>query len=208
MSYHDLWSILANWKPEFTVKEFTSVFASPDPNKVLHDMSKKAFIENTGWGKYRVNSPKEYISRKTNIAKAYELVKEAGRTYALTDVDAVFFWTRGGYQADRFFGFYPIHIAVSRRQVAGWKKFFHARGHRVVIENEPVHETMFGLFYVLHPRDRFRAENVEGSSVISLRETVEFCKEKIFTYQPALEMLDEMYSLKLGVKYREEKTNF
>jgi hypothetical protein len=208
MSYHDLWSILANWKPEFTVKEFTSVFASPDPNKVLHDMSKKGFIENTGWGKYKVNSPKEYINRKTNVVKAYELVKEAERKHAFTDADAVFFWTRGGYQVDRFFGFYPIHIAVNRHELGAWKKFFHSRKQRFVVEKEPMHETMFGLFYVLYPRDRFRAEEVEGSTVMPLKETVEFCKKNIFTYQPALEMLDEMYGLKLKVKYREEKTNF
>lgn len=208
MSYHDLWSILVNWKPMFTVKEFTSVFASPDPNKVLHDMSRKGFIERVGWGRYRVNSPKEYISRKTNIVKAYELVKEGGRKYAFTEADAVFFWTRGGYQADRFFGFYPIHIAVNRHELRAWKKFFHTRKQRVIVENEPVRATMFGLFYVLHPHDRFRAEDVEGTSVLPLKETVEFCKKNKFTYQPALEMLDEMYGLKLKVKYREEKTNF
>ena len=32
--------------------------------------------------------------------------------YALTDVDAVFAWTKGGYNVGRFFGFYPVHIRV------------------------------------------------------------------------------------------------
>ncbi len=208
MLYHDLWSVLVGWKPRFTVKEFTSTFASPNPNKVLHDMARKGFIENIGWGRYRVNSPQEYVNRKVNVVKAYELVREAGRRYALTDADAVFFWTRGGYQADRFFGFYPIHIAVHRHELGDWKRFFTAKKQRFIVEKEPLHETMFGLFYVLHPHERVVAEEAEGTSVAPLKETVRFCRENIFTYQPALEMLDEMYGLKMGTRYRETKTNF
>jgi hypothetical protein len=207
MSYHDLWSVLANWKPEFTVKDFTSAFASPDPNKVLHDMAKKGFIESTGWGRYRVNSQGEYVRRRTNITKAYELVREAGRKYALIDSDAVFFWTKGGYNVGKFFGFYLIHIAVYRRELGRWKRFFRERGQRFAVEGEPVRETLFGPFYVLHPTERINAVEADGSSVLPLKATVEFCKKRIFAYQPALEMLDEMYGLGLGVKYREEMTN-
>lgn len=197
------------WKREFTVKEFNSTFISPNPNKVLHDMVRKGFIEKAGWGKYRVNSPQEYVSKKVNVVKAYELVKDAGRRYALTDADAVFFWTKGGYQADRFFGFYPIHIAVRRDELEAWKRFFRAKGQKFIIEKEPVHKTIFGLFYVLHPCEKVVAEDVEGTSVIPLKKTVEFCRRNIFTYQPALEMLNEMYRLKLRItKYREVEVNF
>ena len=208
MLYYDLWTVLSGWKPEFTVKEFTLVFASPDPHKVLHDMAKKGFIENVGWGKYRVNSASEYARRRVNIPEAYELVKQAGCNYAFADQDAVFFWTKGGYQVDRFFGFYPIHIAVHRHDLGKWKRFFRSVRHRFVVKGEPVHETLFGLFYVLHPSDRLPAEEIEGTSVVPLKDTVRFCEQNVFTYQPALEMLDEMYSLKLGARYREEKTNF
>ncbi len=69
-------------------------------------------------------------------------------------------------------------------------------------------KTMFGVFYVLHPRERFVAEDVEGASVVPLKETVRFCRENVFTYQPALEILDEMYGLRLGIEYSEKKTNF
>lgn len=197
------------WKREFTVKEFNSTFISPNPNKVLHDMVRKGFIEKAGWGKYRVNSPQEYVSKKVNVVKAYELVKDAGRRYALTDADAVFFWTKGGYQADRFFGFYPIHIAVRSQELEAWKRFFRAKRQRFIIEKEPVHETMFGVFYVLYPREKVVAEDVEGTSVMSLKKTVEFCRRNIFTYQPALEMLNEMYRLKMRTtKYREVEVNF
>ena len=99
------------------MKEFSSTFASPDANKVLHDMTRKGLLERVGWGKYKVNSSEEYLAKRTNIAGSYDLLKEANMCYALTGPDAVFFWTKGGYQADRFFGFYPIHLKVEKQDL-------------------------------------------------------------------------------------------
>jgi hypothetical protein len=208
MSYHDLWNVLWNWRKEFTTKEFSSVFASPDPNKVLHDMKEKGLLERAGWGKYRVNSPEEYLARRTNVSRAYELLKEADIEYALTGPDAVFFWTKGGYQVGRFFGFYPIHLRVKKDDLVRWKKFFDSKRKKFHVNGQPVRETLFGLFYVLYPEAEFRTEDVNGFRVDPLNDTAEFCKEKIYSYEPALEMLDEMYNLGLKAEYREEKTNF
>jgi hypothetical protein len=208
MSYHELWNILWNWRKKFTTKEFSSVFASPDPNKVLHDMKEKGLLERAGWGKYRVNSPEEYLARRTNVSRAYELLKEADIEYALTGPDAVFFWTKGGYQVGRFFGFYPIHLRVKKDDLVRWKKFFDSKRKKFHVNGQPVRETLFGLFYVLYPEAEFRTEDVNGFRVDPLNDTAEFCKEKIYSYEPALEMLDEMYNLGLKAEYREEKTNF
>jgi hypothetical protein len=207
MSYHELWNVLWNWKKEFTVREFSSVFASPDPNKVLHDMTRKGLLERSGWGKYKVNSPEEYLTKKINIRKAYEILNEAGMDYALTGPDAVFFWTRGGYQVDRFFGFYPIHLKVKKNDLAKWKKFFSSRKQRFHVKGQSIKETFFGVFYVLYSEADFKAEKVEAFRVDPLEETVRFCRSKIYSYEPALEMLDEMYDLGLKVEYKEVKTN-
>jgi hypothetical protein len=61
---------------------------------------------------------------------------------------------------------------------------------------------------VLYPEVGFRAEEVNGFCVIPLKETVEFCQRNIYSYEPALEMLDETYNLGLKVRYMEAKTNF
>lgn len=208
MSYYELWNILWHWKKEFTVREFSSVFASPDPNKVLHDMTKKGLLKRSGWGEYKVNSPEEYLARRIDVAKAYDFLKQAGMKYALTGPDAVFFWTKGGYQVDRFFGFYPIHLKVRKNDLKKWKSFLSSRRKRFHIENEPIRKTLFGLFYVLYPEAEFRTEKVEGFRVDSLKDTVDFCQRNIFSYEPALETLDEMYDLGLKIAYRESKTNF
>lgn len=207
MSYYELWNVLWNWKKEFTVKEFSSVFSSPDANKVLHDMVKKGLLERRGWGKYRVNSPEEYLARRMNISQAYELLNQAGMDYSLTGPDAVFLWTKGGYQVDRFFGFYPIHLKIKRNDLRRWEKFLGSRKQRFHVKDQPVRETLFGLFYVLYPQKDFRTANVEAFRVDPLKDTVKFCQSRIYSYEPALEMLNEMYGLDLKVEYREAKTN-
>jgi len=199
---------LWKWKKKFSAREFSSAFVSPDPNKVLHDMARKKLLDNVGWGRYKVNSPEEYLAKKTNIPEGYELVKQAGMKYAFTGPDAVFFWTKGGYQADRFFGFYPIHILVKKTDLTNWKNFFRSKGKMFYVKDEPVKQTLFGVFYALYPRVDFEMERVEGSNIVPLKEAVVFCEEKIYSYEPALEMLDEMYNLGLKARYKEAETNF
>ena len=208
MSYYELWNVLWNWKKEFTSKEFSAVFISPNSNKVLHDMTKKGLLERVGWGKYRVNSPAEYLLRSTNISKSYDLVKEAKMDYALTGPDAVFFWTKGGYQINRFFGFYPIHLKVKKNDLGSWKRFFKSMKQGFHVVGQPIRKTLFGIFYVLYPKAAFKIEEVGGFRVDPLKDTVKFCRNKIYSYEPALEMLDEMYDLGLNVEYREMKTNY
>jgi len=207
MSYSELWMVLWNWRREFSTREFSSTFAGPDPNKVLHDLTRKGFLERAAWGRYRVSSPDEYLARTIKPAKAYELVKSANMRYAMTGPDAVLLWTKGGYQVDRFLGFYPIHLKVEKEGLERWKKFLRSHRQRFHVEGERVKQTLFGIFYVLYPQAGFTAKEIEGFLVDPLNDVVEFCQRRIYSYEPALEMLDEMYGLGLNVRYREEKTN-
>ncbi len=203
MSYFELWNVLSQWKGEFTTREFASTFASPDPNKVLHDMVKKGLLEKIGWGRYKVTAQGEYVRMKSDIPAAYERIRTAGLPYVLSGVDAVFLWTRGGYNVDRFFGFYPISLKVRREDLPKWQSFFRSAGQRFVVEGRRVEETLFGVFYLLRPVGRLRRDEVEGYGVEPLKDVVRFCRDNVYAYEPALEMLDEMYNLGLGVKYRE-----
>jgi len=55
-------------------------------------------------------------------------------------------------------------------------------------------------------RDEIELEWGEGQPVISLGETVEYMRDNFAQFQPALEMLDEMYDeLDLDVSYSETK---
>ncbi len=59
------------------------------------------------------------------------------------------------------------------------------------------------MFYLLQTAERLRKTNFSGHGVEPLKDVVKFCQENIYTYEPALEMLDEMYGLGLGAKYKE-----
>lgn len=65
------------------------------------------------------------------------------------------------------------------------------RGQVVPAGTKP-REMLFGVFYVLYPESRIEADTVEDLKVEPLRKTVEFCKKHIYTYEPALEMLEKV----------------
>jgi hypothetical protein len=207
MSYSELWAVMGNWRKEFSSGEFARTFYSPDPNKVLHDMAKKGMLERVGTAKYRVRTEKEYVFGKHNVSRAYSFLSSSELPYALTNVDAVYAWTHGGYNADRFFGFYPVHMRVKKSDLERWKEDLSKRGWKSILAGEKPRETLFGLFFVLYPEERIEAKDVDSLKVDSLEDTVKFCKENVYTFEPALEMLDEEYKLSLGASYRETSTN-
>lgn len=202
MSYFELWTILSNWRREFSSGEFARTFSSPNPRKVLHDMARKGLLEHLGYGRYRVKSVADYVSAKNDINAGYELLRRAGLPYALTNVDGVFVWTKGGYNADRFFGFYPIHLKVLKSDVVKWRRFFNKSGRKSILAGTKPRRMLFSVFYVMYPESRIEAETVDNLRVEPLRKTVDFCRKHIYTFEPALEMLDEEYHLGLRVKYR------
>ncbi len=193
MSYYELWAILANWRKEFSAAEFASTFASPNPRKVLHDMAEKGLLEHLARGRYGVRSIGAYAKTKNDVRAGYELLSGADMPFALTGVDGVFVWTHGGYNADRFFGFYPIHMKVLARDMPRWRRFFAQAGRKAFTAERRQRETIFGVFYLLYPSARIRAERVDGLRVEPLKETLEFCRKNIYTFGPALEMLTGKY---------------
>jgi len=97
---------------------------------------------------------------------------------------------------------------VRKADLNRWKGFFRSMGKMFWVKDSPVKQTLFGVFYVLYPRVDFGVEQVEGFNVVPLKETVDFCMQNVYSYEPALEMLDEMYGLGLRIRYKEAETNF
>lgn len=201
MSNYNLWVILGNWKPEFSSEDFADAFPGPNPRKILYDMAKKGFIERMERGRYKVTSLENYAKSAYNIDEGYVLLRNARLPYALTATDGVFVWTRGGYNANRFFGSYPIYIKIRKSDLARWKEYFADNAKKFTISGERLNETLYGIYYVLFPVEAINSVNVGGLSVEPLRDTVEFCLREKYTFEPALEMLDSEYNLGLGIKY-------
>ncbi len=203
MRYYELWFVLLKWKKEFSAKEFAATFRSPSVNKILFDMVGKGFLKKVGWGRYEVTSQEQLFRDRVNVGEAYGVVSQIKLKYAFTEADAVFFWTKGGYQVGRFFGFYPIFLKVLKSDLAKWKKAIKSRHMRFHVGGKKLRETLFGIFYVLMPEKDFKAEKLEGYYVEPLKQTIEFCRKNIYQYEPALEMLNETYKLGMKIRYRE-----
>lgn len=140
--------------------------------------------------------------RECSLEDAYVLPNVAGMPYRFSMTDAVYFWTNGGYQIGRNQHDYPIFIDVLEKDVTAWERFFDEFGQRTRIADRIGHGDP-GIYFVLHPRDTIEGEWVENGCVMPLEETVEWMQTYEANFQPALEMVDEMYDLELGVSYRE-----
>lgn len=140
------------------------------------------------------------FSRNIELNDAYLLPNFSGMDYRYSRTDAAFVWTRGGYQIGRNQDDYPIFIDVYEEELGDWKAFLDS--YHVDFEVEDRIEGD-GIYFVLFPQQEFTSDWVENASVMPLDETVEWMREYEVNFQPALEMLDEMYDLDLGVTYRE-----
>ena len=202
-SYYELWIILSNWKTDFSTEDFARAFPSPDSRKILSDMTSKGLLKRKERGLYEVVKPESYVKSKYNVDEGYELLKRSKLSYALSRADGVFVWTNGGYNANRFFGSYPIYITIAKSEIENWKTFLDDNGKKYTIDGARPTETLYGTYYILVPADKVESININGLNVEPLEKTIDFCMRESFTYEPALEMLDRKYNLGLGTKYEE-----
>jgi hypothetical protein len=128
-----------------------------------------------------------------SISDAYILPHFADSAFAYTGIDAVYVWTRGGYQVARDPADYPLFIAVEEGEIAAWEQFFGRFDIPAAQERQPIDDVDGPIQFVLEPRATLEAETVDGRPVIPLQETVDFAREHYATFQSALDMLGRMY---------------
>lgn len=128
-----------------------------------------------------------------SIAEAYVLPQFAGMEYAFTAIDAVYVWTRGGYQVARNPEDYPLFIAVHESDLDAWTEFFGRFGIPTAQERQPAEDLDGAIQVVLDPRPEIESEVVDGRPAIPLQETVAFAHEYYATFESALDMLGRMY---------------
>jgi len=186
----------------FTIDDFRMIFPSPQPTKVIHDLVKLDFMKRIKRGKYKIVNPKDFVKKiiKENLDKD-DILKHAERKYAFSDSTAVKIWSDGYYWTDFTRGFKPVHIKVLKKDFDYWDEFF--KGNDVEYVFEDIHKTLFGLTYVVHPVDKFEVKLKDDILVVTLDETVKFCKKNEFLYRPALEYLDKKYKLQIIKKYEQ-----
>ncbi len=136
----------------------------------------------------------QHLSLKT----AYDLPNFIGLPYCFTSTDAIFIWTKGGYNIGRSAENYPIFINVLKKDLSKWRKFFSNLSIKHTTD-----KPMAGIYFFLFPVSEIKSESIDKTPVLPLKDAVAFAKKHVYNFQPALEMLDEMYGLGLKIKYRE-----
>ncbi len=125
----------------------------------------------------------------------YRVLGLFGIKYCFTGIDAVFVWTNGGYNISRYRKHYPVFIKVQRSDKKILEFYIKKLGLKGEVFYSPVFLEDFPVF--IH----------DGMPVDSLEETIHFMKNYIYNFQPALEMVQEMYGKELGARYKEAVTN-
>jgi hypothetical protein len=128
-----------------------------------------------------------------SISETYVLPQFAGMEYAFTAIDAVYVWTRRGYQVAREPQDYPLFIAVDESDLDAWTAFFDRFGIPAAEERQPVDDLDGSIQIVLKAQPEIDAEMVDGRPVIPLEDTVAFANDHYATFQSALDMLGRMY---------------
>lgn len=143
---------------------------------------------------------KTSLQHHLTLSDAYALPHLSGLTYAFTETDAVFIWTDGGYNIARSRDNYPIFIEVLDKDIEQWKRFF----KNVVVGVTTNIEKRKGIYFVLMPKKEITNILKGDVYVIPLENTVAYAQKYIYNFQPALEMLDQMYNLNMNVEYAEK----
>ena len=125
----------------------------------------------------------------------YSVLELFGIKYCFTKTDAVFIWTKGGYNIARYKEYYPIFIKIKKDYLSVFEGYCKKLNLKI--------DRKRGIFYHVEILDDFEISHLDNIPVDSLKVTIGFMKKNIYNFQPALEMIKEMYNKKINIKYKE-----
>ncbi len=133
---------------------------------------------------------------RPSIEDIYVLPHFADFPFAFTRIDAAYIWTRGGYQVARSPDDYAIFIRVDSC-IEYWMNLFENFGLPAYEKRRPVEDIEGNIQVVIEKGELSDIEWIEGNPVIPLEETVEYMQDNYVHFQPALDMIEEMYQEKI-----------
>jgi DNA-binding Lrp family transcriptional regulator len=171
-------------------------------NKWVNELIKEGILKEK-WRGVVINEDNEsykkiikFIKENLNdVSFYYSALELFGIDYCLTKTDAVYVWTEGRYNIARFKDYYPIFIKIKKADYNIFLEYCKKLGLKI--------NSYKGVFYSIEVVEELKCERKENYSVDSLNDTIKFMQENIYNFEPALEMIEETYNKKLGVKYRE-----
>lgn len=130
-----------------------------------------------------------------DVSFYYSVLNLFGIKYCLTKTDAVYVWTKGRYNIARYKGFYPVFIKIKKEDYPVFLEYCKKLGLKI--------NTKKGVFYDIEVAEEFDSVRKDEYSVETLENTIKFMKQNIYNFEPALEMINEMYNKKSNIKYKE-----
>lgn len=138
----------------------------------------------------------KFIKENLNdVISYYSNLNLFGIDYCFTKIDAVYLWTEGRYNISRYKEFYPIFVKIKKKDYNLFLWYCKKLGLKINSKKE--------VFYVVEILDDFKSIKKNGFFVEPLDETITFMQKNVYNFEPALEMVKEMYNKKLDVKYKE-----
>lgn len=125
----------------------------------------------------------------------YSVLNLFGIKYCFTKTDAVYVWTEGRYNIARYKEFYPMFIKIRKDDYPIFRWYCNKLNLKINAKK--------GVFYKPEIIQDFNFIKKEEYLVEPLNETIKFMKENIYNFQPALEIIGEMYNKKVNTKYKE-----
>ena len=125
----------------------------------------------------------------------YSALQLFGIEYCFTKTDAVYVWTEGRYNIARYKEHYPIFIKIKNKDYNIFLEYCKRLGLKVSSNK--------GVFYFVEVVRDIKVVKKNNFYVEPLEKTIDFMQENIYNFEPALEMIKEMYSKRLNIKYKE-----
>ena len=171
-------------------------------HKWANELIKEGILKEK-WRGIILNEESESYQRIINFIKEnlkdinfyYSILNLFGIKYCFTKTDAVYVWTEGRYNIARYKDFYPIFVKIKKLDYPIFLEYCKKLGLKI--------NSNKGVFYNVEVLDSFECIKKKNSFVEPLNETIDFMQANIYNFEPALEMIKEMYNKKLNIKYKE-----
>ena len=138
----------------------------------------------------------KFIKENLNDVRFYySALQLFGINYCLTKTDAVYLWAEGRYNIARYKDFYPIFIKIKEEDYPLFLEYCKRWGLKINRKK--------GVFYVPEIVKNLNCTKKNGFFVETLDNTLEFMKKNIYNFQPALDIIGEIYHKKLNINYKE-----
>ena len=176
-------------------------------NKWVNELIKEGILKEK-WRGFNLNEKNKdyqnvlkFIKENLNdISFYYSVLNLFGVKYSFTKTDAVYVWTKGRYNIARYKEFYPIFVKIKREDYPVFLEYCKKLDLKIDFKKT---NSKKGIFYNVEILDEFKSVKKDEFFVEPLDEAINFMKQNIYNFEPALEMIDEMYNKKSNTKYKE-----